>query len=163
MMLRGGRARMLLEAGAAVTVLVTGAWLLFRGPLSRPAPPPPAAHVAEEAKVDEAIVVAVVGDVVRLSPNGGTSALAAGQRLRADDSVRTGRGGRTDLQVGARSRITVAEGTQLMGRGITEKLHRFRLTRGRIAGDYQADGGRLLRLGSADGGAGAETHGGRVG
>src|SRR2546428_14037800 len=120
MMLRGGRARMLLEAGAAVTVLVTGAWLLFRGPLSRPAPAGPAAHAAQESKVDEAIVVAVVGDVVRLSPNGGTSALAAGQRLRADDSVRTGRGGQTDLQLGARSRITGAGGPQPTVAGISE-------------------------------------------
>ena len=162
-MSRRGRTRMLLEAGTVAAALLTGAWLVFRGTLYRPAPPPPAAHVAEEAKVDEAIVVAVVGDVVRLSPNGGTSALAAGQRLRADDSVRTGRGGRTDLQLGARSRITVAEGTQLMVREITEKLHRFRLTRGRIAVDYQADGVRLLRIESADGGAVAETQGARFG
>src|SRR5438876_10947704 len=163
MMSRRGRTRMLLEAGTVAAALLTGAWLVFRGTLYRPAPPPPAAHVAEEAKVDEAIVVAVVGDVVRLSPNGGTSALAAGQRLRADDSVRTGRGGRTDLQLGARSRITVAEGTQLMVREITEKLHRFRLARGRIAVDYQADGVRLLRIESADGGAVAETQGARFG
>src|SRR2546428_4866810 len=163
MMLRRGRTRMLLEAGTVVAVLLTGAWLLFRGTLYRPAPAGPAAHAAQESKVDEAIVVAVVGDVVRLSPNGGTSALAAGQRLRADDSVRTGRGGQTDLQLGARSRITVAEGTQLTVREITEKLHRFRLTRGRIAVDYKADGVRLLRIESADGGAVAETQGARFG
>src|SRR5437764_844657 len=149
MMSRRARTRMLLEAGTVAAVLLTGAWLVFRGTLYRPAPPPPAAHVAEEAKVDEAIVVAVVGDVVRLSPNGGTSALAAGQRLRADDSVRTGRGGRTDLQLGARSRITVAEGTQLMVREISEKLHRVSLKRGRVAGVYQTDGARQLRIGSA--------------
>src|SRR2546430_7399470 len=95
MMSRRARTRMLLEAGTVAAVLLTGAWLVFRGTLYRPALPPPAAHVAEEAKVDEAIVVAVVGDVVRLSPNGGTCALAAGARLRADDSVRNGRGGRT--------------------------------------------------------------------
>src|SRR5438132_12003240 len=163
MMLRRGRTRMLLEAGTVVAVLLTGAWLLFRGTLYRPAPAGPAAHAAQESKVDEAIVVAVVGDVVRLSPNGGTSALAAGQRLRADDSVRTGRGGQTDLQVGGRSRITVAEGTQLTVREITEKLHRFRLTRGRIAVDYKADGVRLLRIESADGGAVAEPQGARFG
>src|SRR3989442_3893146 len=163
MMMRRGRTRMLLEAGGVAAVLLTGAWLLFRGTVYRPAPAGPVAHAAEESKVDEAIVVAVIGDVVRLSPSGGTSALAAGQRLRADDSVRTGRGGRTDLQLGARSRITVAEGTQLMVREITEKLHRFRLTRGRIAVDYQADGVRLLRIESADGGAVAETLGARFG
>src|SRR5207245_6019083 len=104
MMSRRGRARMLLEAGTVAAALLAGAWLVFRGTLYRPAPPPPATRAAEEPKVDEAIVVAVVGDVVRLSPNGGTSALAAGQRLRPDDSVRTGRDGRTDLQLGVRRR-----------------------------------------------------------
>ena len=108
-------------------------------------------------------MVAVTGDVVRLSPNGGTSALSVGQRLRADDSVRTGRDGRTDLQVGARSRLTVAEASQLTVREITEKVHRFKLTRGRIAVDYQADGARLLRIESADGAAVAETQGARFG
>src|SRR5437870_12836660 len=112
MMLRRGRTRMLLEAGTVVAVLLTGAWLLFRGTLYRPAPAGPAAHAAQESKVDEAIVVAVVGDVVRLSPNGGTSAPAAGQRLRADDSVRAGRAGQTDPQLGARSRITGAGALQ---------------------------------------------------
>jgi hypothetical protein len=154
---------MLLEAGAVTAALLTGSMLLFRGMIHRPAAPAPAVPAAEEPKIEEAIVVAVVGDVVRLSPNGGTSALAAGQRLRADDSVRTGRAGRTDLQLGARSRITVAERTQLTVREITEKLHRFRLAQGRIAVDYQADGVRLLRIESADGGAVAETQGARFG
>jgi hypothetical protein len=158
-----GRTRTILETGAVLVVLLTGAWLLFRGTLYRPAPPSAAAHAQEDARVDEAIVVAVVGDVVRLSPNGGTSALAVGQRLRAEDSVRTARGARTDLQVGSRSRLTIAEATQLTVREITEKVHRFKLTRGRIAVDYQSDGARLLRIESADGGAVAETQGARFG
>jgi hypothetical protein len=162
-MARRGRTRMLLEAGAVAAALLIGGWLLFRATIYRPAPPAASAHSLEDPKIEEAIVVAVIGDVVRLSPNGGTSAVAAGQRLRAEDSVRTGRGGRTDLQLGARSRITVGESTQLTVREITEKLHRFKLTRGRIAVDYQADGARLLRIESADGGAVAETQGARFG
>ena len=162
-MARRGRIRMILEAAAIVAALLGGAWLVFRGTLYHPSAGASAAHAAEDPRVDEAIVVAVAGDVVRLSPNGGTSTLAAGQRLRAADSVRTGRGGRTDLQIGARSRLTIAEGTQLTVREITEKVHRFKLTRGRIAVDYQADGARLLRIESADGGAVAETQGARFG
>jgi len=158
-----GRIRTILEAAAVVVVLLAGAWLLFRGTLYRPAAQLASAPAREEARVDEAIVVAVAGNVVRLSPNGGTSALAVGQRLRAEDSVRTGRGAHTDLQVGARSRLTVAEGSQLTVREITEKVHRFRLTRGRIAVDYQADGARLLRIESTEGGAVAETKGARFG
>jgi len=161
-MARAGRTRTIVETVAVLVVLLGGAWLLFRGTLYRPTAQA-AAQGRDEARADEAIVVAVVGDVVRLSPNGGTSALAVGQRLRADDSVRTGRGGRTDLQVGARSRLTVTEATQLTVREITEKVHRFKLTRGRIAVDYQADGARLLRIESADGAAVAETQGARFG
>jgi hypothetical protein len=161
---RRRRTRTVLEALALVLALTVGAWALFRGTLYRaPAPPPPPVHASEEPRAEEAIVVAVSGDVVRLSPNGGTSALAVGQRLGADDSVRTGHGGRTDLQVGARSRLTIAEGTQLTVREVTEKVHRFKLTRGRIAVDYQADGARLLRIESADGSAVAETQGARFG
>src|SRR5919201_3146412 len=162
MMAPRGRIRIVSEPAVVLAVLLGSAWLVFRGTLYHPLPGPRAARAAEE-KVDEAIVVAVAGDVVRLSPNGGTSALAVGQRLRADDSVRTGRGGHTDLQIGARSRLTIAEGTQLMVREITEKVHRFKLTRGRVAVDYQADGARLLRIESADGEAVAETQGARFG
>jgi hypothetical protein len=158
-----GRVRTAVEAVTLVAALLGGAWMLFRGTLYRPATAAAASRAAEEPRVDEAIVVAVAGDAVRLSPGGDTSALAVGQRLRADDSVRTGRGGRTDLQVGARSRLTISEGTQLTVREITEKLHRFKLTRGRIAVDYQADGARMLRIESADGGAVAETQGARFG
>ncbi len=157
---RRGRSRTILEATVLLLVVTGGAWVLFRGTVYRaPGPPPAAPHA--EPRVDEAIVVAVVGDVVRLSPSGGTSSLAVGQRLRADDSVRTGHGGRTDLQLGARNRLTVAERTQLTIREVTDKLHRFKLTRGRIAVDYQADGARLLRIESADGSAVAETQGAR--
>jgi hypothetical protein len=157
-----GRIRTILEAAAVVVVLLTGAWLLFRGTLYRAATQA-SAPARQEPRIEEAIVVAVAGNVVRLSPTGGTSALAVGQRLRADDSVRTGRGAHTDLQVGARSRLTVAEGSQLTVREITEKVHRFRLRRGRIAVDYQADGARLLRIESAEGGAVAETKSARFG
>jgi ferric-dicitrate binding protein FerR (iron transport regulator) len=160
---RRKRTRTVLEVTAVLLVLTGAAWLVFRKTLYPAAPPRPAAARPEDPRADEAIVVAVLGDVVRLSPNGGTSALSVGQRLRADDSVRTGRGGRTDLQIGARSRLTVAEGTQLTIREVTDKLHRFKLTRGRIAVDYQADGARLLRIESADGSAVAETAGARFG
>jgi len=159
---RRRRIRGVAEIAAVAAVLLAGAWLLFRGAVYR-APPASAAQAREEPRAEEAIVVAVAGDVVRLSPTGGTSALAVGQRLRADDSVRTGRGAHTDLQIGMRSRLTIAEASQLTVREITEKVHRFKLTHGRIAVDYQRDGARLLRIESADGEAVAETQGARFG
>jgi FecR protein len=156
------RIRTAAEICTLIGVLVAGSWVLFRRAVYR-APPAAAAQVREEPRADGAIVVAVAGDVVRLSPSGGTSALAVGQRLGAEDSVRTGKGAHTDLQVGPRSRLTIAEASQLTVREITEKVHRFKLTRGRIAVDYQRDGARLLRIESADGEAVAETHGARFG
>ena len=109
-----------------------------------------------------AVVVAVAGEVFRLSPGKGASALAVGQRLLPEDSVRTARGAHTDLVVGDRSRLTVAEGTQLTVRQLTGKVHRFKLSRGRIAVDYQADGGRVLRV-ESQGGAVAEAQAARFG
>ena len=162
-MARGGRTRMIVESAAVLAALLAGSWLLFRLTVYRGAAAAALAQARDEARADEAIVVAVGGDVVRISPSGGTSVLAVGQRLRADDSVRTGRGGRTDLVVGSRSRLTITETTQLTVREITEKVHRFKLTRGRIAVDYQADGARMLRIESGDGAAVAETQGARFG
>ncbi len=156
-------ARTALEAAGIAAALLAGAWLLFRATLYAPAPPQRAGAQAVEPRPEEAIVVSVTGDVVRLSPGAAPSLLQAGQRLRPDDSVRTGRGARTDLEIGGRSRLTVAEGTQLTVREITERVHRFRLSRGRIAVDYQADGERVLRIESDSGDTVAETKAARFG
>jgi len=160
-MARGKAARTVVEASALLAAMLALSWLVFRHTLYTPAPGPMAK--AEQARADEAIVVAVVGEVVRLSPGAQPSALVAGQRLLPEDSLRTGRGARTDLVMGAGSRLTVAEGTQLTVREITEKVHRFKLARGRVAVDYAERGGRVLRIESDSGGAVAETEGARFG
>ena len=68
---RRGPIRTIVEAAAVLAVLLGSAWLVFRGTLYRPPAGAALAHAAEDPKVDEAIVVAVAGDVVRLSPTGG--------------------------------------------------------------------------------------------
>ena len=140
-----GPTRTALEATVLLLAVLLGAWLIFRQTLYR-APPAPIATPAQEARVDEAIVVAVQGDVVGTSKAGKSSGVSVGQRLRADDSLRTARGGRTDLVVGGTGRVTVAESTQLTVRELTDKVHRFKISRGRIAVDYQPDGARVLRV-----------------
>jgi len=136
----------------ALIVVLAAAWWVFqrsmyRAPLelrsAAAAPTPPA--------IDEAIVDAVSGSVQRSTPRGSWAELVAGEHLRADDSLRTGKGAHTDLRIGDRARLTVTESTQLTIREITQKVHRFQLARGRVAVDYKPDGERVLRIESDEG------------
>src|SRR5438093_921848 len=87
---------------------------------------------AAPAAIAEAIVEAVSGPVQRSTSRGDWAALSTGERLRADDSLRTGKGASTDLRIGNQARLTVTESSQLTIREITDKLHRFELSRGRV-------------------------------
>ena len=107
------------------------------------------------------MVSAVIGDVQRLAPNGSKSTLSVGDRLRVSDSLRTGKDSRTDLEIGAGSKLTVGEGTQLTVREITDHVHRLKLSRGRITADYAKGGERTLRIENESGDAVAETKGAR--
>jgi hypothetical protein len=136
-MARRGPTRLVLEAGAVLCVVVGAAWWIFsRSVYSRPT----ALHATAPAPLAAEEVV-------------------AGEHLRADDSLRTGKGGRTDLRIGDGDRLTVAESSQLTIREITQRLHRFQLQRGRVKADYKPDGERVLRIESA--GGVAESRGAR--
>jgi FecR-like protein len=148
------RTRTGVQAALVLLAVLGSSWVLFRHTLYE-------LHAVEPG-AEGALVVAVRGDVFRLSPGKGASALAVGQRLLPEESVRTGHGAHMDLALGSRSRITVAERTQLTVREITGKAHRFRLSRGRIAVEYRADGERVLRVESEDG-AVAEAQAARFG
>ncbi|MGE5048171.1 MAG: FecR domain-containing protein, partial [Deltaproteobacteria bacterium] len=154
-MAKRDRARTALQAAVVLLAGLGSSWVVFRHTLYE-------LHAAAP-QPEGAVVVAVAGDVYRLSPGKHASSLAVGQRLLPDESVRTGHGAHTDLVLGGRSRIRVAEGTQLTVREITRKLHRFKLSRGRIAVDYEADGERILRVESEDRGAVAEAQAARFG
>lgn len=155
---RRRRARIAAQAALALLIVLGSSWALFRHTLYEPPAQKPRPHPRAEG----AVVVAVSGEVLRLSPGKGPSALAVGQRLSPEDSVHTGYGAHTDLVLGARGRITVAEGTQLTVREVTRKLHRLKLSRGRIAVDYEADGERVLRV-EGDDRAVAEAQAARFG
>lgn len=155
------RARTALQAGLAVALLLAASWAVFRHTvyeLQTVQAGPERVH----PRTEEAMVVAVAGEVFRLSPGKGVSMLAAGQRLLPEESVRTGRGARADVVVGGRSRLSLAESTQVTVRELSEKLHRFKLSRGRIAVDYPAHRGRILKVEGEDG-AVAETPAARFG
>ena len=75
--------------------------------------------------------------------------------------LRTGPDGRVELLVGDdRSRITVSERTQVTVAEVTAAVHRFRLSRGRLAVDYQSATDRTLKIESGSG-AVASTKGAR--
>jgi FecR protein len=170
-MAQKSRSRAALEIAAVVAIVLAGAWFVFRHTLYQPPPPPPvvavetpAAPVAPAAPapppVEDALVSAVVGDVQRVDPAGSASALSVGDRLRVSDSLRTGKGARTDLEIGAGSKLTVGEGTQLTVREINNQVHRLKLTKGRITADYKG-GDRSLRIENETGDTVAETKGAR--
>jgi hypothetical protein len=149
---RRSTSRLALESAAVLCAVLAGAWSVFSRAVYR-APPELRAGIpkAASAAVDEAIVEAVSGPVQRSTSQGDWAALVAGEHLRADDSLRTGKGARTDVRIGDRARLTVTESSQLTIREITDKVHRFQLARGRVKADYEPDAQRLLRIESSGG------------
>ena len=159
-MARRGSSRLLLEAAAVLCVVLAGAWWIFsRSVYSGATELRAAVNVPSPTRAEEAIVEAVTGSVQRNNAHGPWVEVIAGEHLRADDSLRTGKGARTDLRIGDRSRLTMAESSQLTIREITQRVHRFQLERGRVKADYKPDNQRVLRIESA--GSVAESHGAR--
>ncbi len=101
-------------------------------------------------------MTSAMGSVERLRDRA-WSKVATGDRVRAEDALRTGATGRADLEVDARARISVTEDTQIEVAELTDAEHRFHLTRGRIRADYEPDGRRLLRIEGERGEAVAEA------
>jgi hypothetical protein len=159
-MARRGPIRLVFEAAAVLCIVVGAAWWIFaRSVYSGPAELHAAVAPPPRSAAEEAVVEAVTGTVQRNGSHGSWVEVVAGEHLRADDSLRTGKGARTDLRIGDRARLTVAESSQLTIREITQTVHRFQLDRGRVKADYKPDGQRVLRIESA--GGVAESHGAR--
>jgi hypothetical protein len=118
---------------------------------------PDAAAVAVPAvPAQEAVVAAVVGKVERLRGSDWAK-VSVGDRVKAEDSLRTGEKGRADLEIGDKSRLTVAEDTQVKVAELTAAVHRLKIKRGRVAAAYQPDGERVLRIEGESGEAVAEA------
>ena len=101
------------------------------------------------------MVESVTGRVERNMADGWAN-VTVGDRLRADDSLRTSRGAKTALRIGDNSRLTVTEGSQLTIRELTEQVHRIKV-RGNVFVDYKPDGKRVLRIENEENGAVAEA------
>lgn len=164
--------RTALEVAIPALLLLACALFVFRRSVYEPpavsqkAPVAPvAAPVAAPAvpadAPEEAEVLSVSGPVQRARANGAWKKLEAGERLKADESIRTGKGGRSELRIGDKSRLAVTDSTQVTIRELTHAVHRFKLERGRLAVDYQPDGERVLKIESEGSGAVAETSGAR--
>jgi hypothetical protein len=85
------------------------------------------------------------------------SAIAAGDVLAEDDSVRTGDDAGMTLGLGAASTVDLAGGAQVRVREVSDSVQRLGLIRGRVSIDYKKDGVRVLRVENEDGSAVAEA------
>jgi hypothetical protein len=155
---------MILRAVALAVALVVLASLAFdrfiaESPAS--ATPELAALIAEapaEAEASE-VVVARVSGMVERSVGPGWTTVRPNDRLRAEDSIRTGASSSADLQTGKDARVTVADASEMSLRQVTDKSHRLKLVRGRAAVDYGRSAERTLTIENPTTGATVETHG----
>lgn len=131
---------------------------LFEGPRPPPAPAPAPAAPANQPL--QAVVLSVEGEVEH-GRQGAWSPLAPGETVQTNDVLRTGAHGKTDLRIDERSHLTLDASSEVSVRELTGLVHRFRLTRGRMAADYEPHGQRMLRVEDAAGDASAETRGAR--
>ncbi|MFL5313215.1 MAG: FecR domain-containing protein [Myxococcales bacterium] len=164
-------ARSAVEVAVATLLLVCAAFVLFRHTVYQPPaafmdrggdrPPGAPQQALALSAPQEAVVLSVAGSAERSRGSGAWSRLLPGEHLKADESIRTGRNGRTDLRIGDKSTLAVTESTQVTIRELTRAVHRFRLERGRLAVDYKPDGERVLKIESESSGAVAETRGAR--
>jgi hypothetical protein len=125
-------------------------------PPVEPVKPVPAPAPAAPERV-EATILSVQGKVEKGALDGHWTQVAPGDRLLADDSLRTDKTGRAELAIGDKSRLTVTENTQLKVRELTQAVHKVQLSRGRLVASYDADGERVLRIEDEKGSAVAET------
>lgn len=130
-------------------------------PPVQPAPPPPVPPtpppLAAEAPVRlETVARAVRGQAER-SQGSRWVPLSQGDKLAVSESVRTGAGGRVELEVGgADSRVTLPERSEVGISEVTEVVHRLKLRKGRIQVAYDKRGERVLKV-EGEGGSVAET------
>ena len=149
-----------------VTLSLAGAWLVFDRAIRRSADQPIAAAALalrksqRPASAELAVVESVRGSVQR-STGEKWAPLSAGDRIGANESVRTGRGGGTALRIGSKSRLAVSPSSQLLIRELSESLHRFKLMHGRVQVEYDPDNKRVLRIEGGDGDTAAVTQGAR--
>lgn len=107
----------------------------------------------------EAVVISVRGSA-EYGKEGALRPLAVGDRLHADDLVRTGKDGRVELQIGEdESRITLPDFSAVQVGELSRSVHGFRLSKGRLGVSYSPSEGRVIRVEGPDGKSVAESRG----
>jgi hypothetical protein len=147
------------QVAALIAAVLLAALLVFRMGVYEPPRPPPAraAPVAPQSGQVQAVVLSVQGEVERGRDGTAWSAVEPGQTVHPDDLLRTGAHGHTDLAIGQKSRLSIGESSEVSVRELTDMVHRFRLTRGRMAAEYDREGDRVLRVEDGAGYAVAEA------
>lgn len=150
----GGRRawlRLTLALVALSLLIAAGAWLFFQKYVSAADPnatatAPAPARIAEPPPPAEAVLVGLEG-VVERSTNGGEWAeVTKGEKLRANDTIRTGPDARAELEIDGKSSVTITPASEVGIAEVSRAVHRFKLVRGQMTVDYEPDGSRTLRV-----------------
>ena len=156
------------QIAGVIAAGLLAALLVFRFAVYEPprAPAPavqPIPQTKPAAAPVQALVISVEGEVEKGREGESWSRLLPGESVRVDALLRTGSDGRTDLALGQRSRVSIGSSTEVSIRELTDSVHRFRLTRGRMVADYEREGERVLRVEDGSGETVAETRSARFG
>lgn len=157
--MKSPRNRLPAQIAALIAAVLLAALLVFRLGVYEPPRPAPvaAAPAAPQSAPVQAVVLSVQGEVERGRDGTAWSAVEPGQTVHPDDLLRTGAHGHTDLAIGQKSRLSIGESSEVSVRELTDMVHRFRLTRGRMAAEYDPEGDRVLRVEDGAGDAVAEA------
>lgn len=151
-------------AGGILVVLAVAGFTAYRafdadrwfapGTLTAPSSAPPEQDVSSGVEVT---VRVTAGTVEVRRQQGPWSPAKPGDRLAANDAVRSDDAALADLQIGEHTKISLTERSEVLVQEVGETEHRLRLQRGRLDIDHRSEGPHVIRIESANGDAVAET------
>ncbi len=122
---------------------------------------PDAAQVAA-VPVNEFLVVSTEGSVERRgSDQNSWKQMVVGDRLRADESIKTAENSSVKLSADENSEVELAHSSELTVRELAQAVHRLNLVKGRIHVDYNEHSERVLSISVPESDAVAETRAGK--
>lgn len=111
----------------------------------------------------KARVASVRGKVETRNKEGDWTNLTAGQALSKDDSVRTGRSGEANLDVGNGVKVRLSPRSEFSIQELDEKLSRIRLAEGHVTASVDPNGNQVLKVEAEGSDAVAQSSGGTFG